>query len=593
MQPEWNAIEGNLLTRWSSEVDPRKPLPEYPRPQMVRERWLNLNGLWDYAIRSKDVESVEEYDGKILVPFCVESALSGVKKKLKPSQRIWYRRTFTLPEGWSEQNILLHFGAVDWEAIIWLNGKEIGNHEGGYVPFSFDITEAVNFSDDNEIVVSVWDPTDKGKQQFGKQTLHPSIVAYTAVSGIWQTAWIEPVSKRHVSSLKITPDLDNSRVVVKVNVKDTVDSDVVHIAMLEGNKEIKNIEGVPNENLVIDIKEPKPWLPESPNLYDLSIKLLNEGKEIDLVKSYFGMRKISVEKDDSGNPRIALNGKILFQHGSLDQGYWPDGLYTAPTDEALRFDIELAKKMGFNLIRKHGKVEPARWYYHCDKLGMLVWQDMPHFNNMLATVIQSVFFGKKVLGWGRKKKEEKDYFYAELEAMVKSLYNHPCIVTWTPFNEGWGQFDTGEVVKRIRNLDPSRLIDEASGWVNEGFGDLIDWHTYPSPRIPEADGSKPLVIGEFGGIGIKVKGHCWKFRTTIPFVWILVRNLKHVHDLYERYVEKLRGLIKEGLSAAVYTQIVDVEKEYNGLVTYDREINKIDIKELHSINSKLYSNKNF
>jgi len=566
----WAPIKGQIMSKWAKEVTPNNPLPEYPRPQLKRNDWKNLNGIWNYTIRPKTEKMVNNFDGKILVPFPIESALSGVKQKLKAKQRLWYQRKFTIPESWKGKNVLLHFGAIDWEATIWVNGKEVGTHQGGYVPFSFEITGYLQEKMENDIIVAVWDPTKKRSQGRGKQTSKPIGVFYTAISGIWQTVWLEPVPSTYINSLKMVPDIDKETLNLNVEVNNSQPEDKITIEVKDGSTNIITISGNINQEFSLKIPNPKLWSPENPFLYDIIIKIDRNSNILDEVKSYFGMRKISVEKDQNGFKRILLNNKEIFQYGPLDQGYWPDGLYTAPTDDALRYDIEITKEMGFNLIRKHIKVEPLRWYHYCDKMGILVWQDMPNGGKLLR----------------RRKKFGRISYYKELESMISTLYNSPSIVMWIPFNEGWGQFNTKEVVKKVRNQDSSRLLNHASGWFDKGLGDVRDCHKYPGPGLPKKFEGRAAVNGEFGGLGLKVENHMWNKK----FKWSYKKS-KNPELLTERYSElitKLRELVPKGLCAAVYTQTTDVEGEVNGLLTYDREIIKIDIKKMRELNLSVF-----
>ena len=566
----WEPVEGHIMTRWAKDVDPKNPLPEYPRPQMKRNEWLNLNGLWDYAVRSKKLEYNDTFDGKILVPFAIESALSGLKMKFTGRSRLWYRRHFSIPEKWKGKNILLHFGSVDWEATVYVNGKKVGSHQGGYLPFSFDITEYLSGKKENELVVSVWDNT---RMERGKQTLRPMMIYYTAISGIWQTAWLEPVSKTHVESLKMDPDIDKEILSLNVNVNGIERGEKVIITVKDGGNVVTTTTSNPNESIDLKIANPKLWQPDFPFLYTLIIKLERDGTIIDEIESYFGMRKISLGKDEDGHVRIKLNNEKIFQYGPLDQGYWPDGLYTAPTDEAMRYDIEITKELGFNMIRKHGVVAPLRWYYYCDKMGLLVWQDMPSGGWL--------FFRKK-------KQSTRDRFINELKEMMTTLHNSPSVVCWVPFNEGWGQFDTKKIVDLIKSRDPSRLIDAASGWFDKEVGDIRDVHTYPDPKMPKEKSLKgrAAVIGEFGGVGLLIKEHAWK--TKFTFAQRKRKTRETLTEKYEDLMMKLKPMIKEGLCGAVYTQITDVEQEINGLLTYDREVLKIDKDKLKALHNDLY-----
>lgn len=581
----WNPIKGQIMTRWVKDVNPESPFPDYPRPQLERKEWLNLNGQWDYAIRPKNQNMVSSFDGKILVPYPVESALSGVKRKVGPKQKLWYRCNFKIQKSWKGQRLLLHFGAVEWETTVWVNGSEVGSHRGGYTPFSFDISE--NIQENNEIKVAVWDPTNKGGQNRGKQTLRPFGVFYTAITGIWQTVWLEPVPETYLESLKIIPDIDKSVLKVEANVHNLGKSDIISVKVKDGEKEIKEATGDAMKPLSVSMPSVKLWSPENPFLYDLEIILKREAKILDHVSSYVGMRKIALGVGENGNKTIELNNKSVFQYGTLDQGYWPDGLYTAPTDEALRYDIEITKKLGFNMIRKHVKIEPARWYYYCDKIGVLVWQDLPNAGktglvNLLINMMKS-----QERFEGKRKDYEKIDFYNELEEMISSLYNHPSIVVWVPFNEGWGQFETEKVVEKTRELDSTRLINNASGWHDKGVGDICDCHHYPSPKFPENVRNRAPVCGEFGGLGLKVEDHMWKKM----FKWSYKKSPDAL-ELTEKYAElikKLKELKNLGLTAAVYTQTTDVEGEVNGLLTYDREIIKIGIENIKKFNSSLFN----
>jgi beta-galactosidase/beta-glucuronidase len=581
---QWVPIDGQIMTRWSYKVDSTQPFPEYPRPQFKRAEWLNLNGLWDYAIRPKEKSEVSDFDGKILVPFPIESALSGVKKKLKPRQKLWYRRKFEIPKEWKDNNILLHFGAVDWETTIWVNKKKIGSHQGGYTPFSFEISRFIDIKDENELIVEVWDPTDAGGQERGKQVSRPVAIWYTAVSGIWQTVWLEPVSKIYIKNFKLIPNIDDETIRISVNVNNSPDDCKIRAEVKEGETRSISMVNKIDKDIIIKIPSPKLWSPKSPFLYDFTIKIEQENEIIDKVESYFGMRKISLGEGNNGIKTIVLNNEKIFQYGTLDQGYWPDGLYTAPTDEALRYDIEITKGLGFNMIRKHVKVEPARWYYYCDKIGILVWQDMPNGGvNYMTDLPPNINDYKDLREEGSKK-----YYYKELESMILSLFNSPCIVTWVPFNEGWGQFDTEKVSNLVKELDPTRLVNAASGWFDFGVGDIFDQHSYPNPILPNKDkiGSRAAVVGEFGGLGLEIEDHMWNIKN--KFVYRNLHDQQGLMKKYENLISKLKNLIKKGLSAAIYTQTTDVEGEVNGLLTYDREILKMDKKKLRDLNLSVY-----
>jgi hypothetical protein len=543
---------------------------------MARKKWENLNGLWDYAIVHKDEQQPEAFDGQILVPFPIESALSGVMKTVGQDNRLWYRRTFRVPRTWKDRRILLHFGAADFETTVWINETKIGAHQGGYNPFSFDITDALNGTSEQEIVVSVWDPTDAGTQPRGKQVSKPRRIWYTAVTGIWQTVWVEPVPEVYIKWIKITPNVDNKSVAVTVACSDPAGYKVEVEAKDWWFTKAKN-KGNAGEEIVLNIKKPKLWSPDSPFLYDLKVTLKNsKGKKVDTVSSYFGMRKIEVRKDENGINRLLLNNKPLFQFGPLDQGWWPDGLYTAPSDAALRYDIDILKKLGCNMLRKHVKIEPARFYYWCDKLGLMVWQDMPSGDKYIYDNDPDI----------ERSSESARQFVTELKTMITTFYNHPSIVMWVPYNEGWGQWDTKRIVDLIKNLDPTRLVNNASGWTDRGVGDVHDIHSYPGPAAPPLEEDRAVVLGEFGGLGLPIEGHTWQEEKSWSY-----QDYETREELTEAYVElidKLRLRIGEGLSAAVYTQTTDVEIEVNGLMTYDREIIKVDVKKAAEANKRLY-----
>ena len=532
---------------------------------MARKDWINLNGLWDYAIRPQQETAVAQYDGRILVPYPVESALSGVKQPLSPEQRLWYRRTFTAPN-LKGRRLLLHFGAVDWRTEVWVNGKAAGKHEGGYDPFTFDITGALNAKGPDEIVVAVWDPTDAGPQPRGKQVLNPTGIWYTAVSGIWQTVWLEPVPDHSISELSMTPDLDGKK--LRLTVHSSSSGDFSAIVRLAG-RNVGRVSGKLNQEAAVALAEIKPWSPDTPTLYDLDVSLPGG----DRVTSYFGMRKIEVRKDSAGFNRLFLNGQPLFMIGPLDQGWWPDGLYTAPTDAALRSDIDTLKKLGFNMLRKHVKVEPARFYYWCDKLGFLVWQDLP---SAMPKAHPSVRRGGEAdLQFTPP---EDAIFRHELEALVHNLANAPSVVAWVPFNEGWGQHDTNEILKWVKSLDSSRLVNGPSGWEDRGFGDMKDMHQYPGPAMFPTMADRASVLGEFGGLGLPIEDHLWWNKRN--WGYRTFEDRAKLQTGYDDLMQKLEPLVKQGLAAAIYTQTTDVEGEVNGLMTYDRKIVKFDAAKL-------------
>ena len=581
---------GKIMSRWARDLNPKAVLQEYPRPQMKREQWMNLNGSWDYAITSYDLTWPENYEGKILVPFAVESALSGVEKRVSDKDLLWYRRSFDLPSNWKGQDILLHFGAVDWETTVFVNGVKVGRHQGGYDPFSFDITRALRPSTSQEIVVSVWDPTNDGTQPRGKQVVKPKGIWYTPVSGIWQTVWLEPVPPQSVTSLKVTPDIDEKTLTVLVTGKKPGATDYqVKLVALEGKKKVATTRGKLNVPLTLAINTPRLWSPDEPFLYNLEVSVEQNGKEVDRVASYFAMRKISLDKDQDGHERLFLNNKPVFQYGTLDQGWWPGGLYTAPSDEALKYDIAVTKNCGFNMIRKHVKVEPARWYYHCDQLGMLVWQDMPNGDKGADWRGPSGYDGREMT----RSAQSAHQFRKEWKAIIDANYHFPSIVMWVPFNEAWGQFNTVEIINWTIAYDPTRLVNGPSGGNFFPAGHTVDQHQYPGPGMPDAQIHAPnimegraLVLGEFGGLGLPLKDHLWQKDRNWGY-----RNYGDQEELminYKKLIDKIPALINKGLSAAIYTQTTDVEGEVNGLMTYDREVLKMDEEKLREINAQLY-----
>jgi beta-galactosidase/beta-glucuronidase len=573
LSANWKPADSPLVTPWTAKVTAVHPLPEYPRPQLERPKWTNLNGLWDYAIRPKDDPLPAQFEGKLLVPFAVESALSGVKRPLTPDQRLWYRRAFTASPAKSSR-LLLHFGAVDWRAEVFVNGKPVGIHEGGYDPFTFDITEALKPGASQELAVAVWDPTDTALQPRGKQVLNPNGIWYTAVSGIWQTVWVEPVPNAYIQSLAMTPDIDGRR--LRLTVRAGAAAGFTATAKLHG-KIVGRVTGQTGEETRLPLSTTELWSPDSPTLYDLEVALQSG----DSVKSYFGMRSVEARADSAGRNRIFLNHQPLFLIGPLDQGWWPDGLYTAPTDDALRFDIEALKKMGFNMARKHVKVEPARWYYWCDKLGFLVWQDMPSAmtgatpsNVRKGVAADAQFPAEPSAGWER-----------ELKSIIAALSNAPSIIVWVPFNEGWGQHTTNAVLQMVKALDPTRLVDGPSGWEDRGWGDLKDMHSYPGPDMFPVIPDRVSVLGEFGGLGLPLPGHLWWDKRNWGYRTFTGRA--ELQTAYEGLIEKLAPLVKQGLAAAVYTQTTDVEGEINGLMTYDRQVMKFDTAKLAELHRRL------
>lgn len=581
-------MSGPMTTPWTDQVDRACPLPEYPRPQLERKQWTNLNGVWEYAFAPKEQALPVEWAGDILVPFPVESLLSGVQKSPGPGGRLWYRRNFDMPALAEGERVVLHFGAVDWQATVYVNGHALGVHEGGHDPFSFDITGVLKPGQSQELVVAVWDPTDAGAQPRGKQSLHPQAIWYMPVTGIWQTVWLETVPAAHIHGLKLIPDYDRSSLNVSINLRGPRDNISLAVRVLAdgavvAEKTITEFDSLIDFSKKTEIRIPhaRHWSPGDPFLYDVELVLTSGGKQ-DVVKSYFGMRKVEVRKSSDGFDRIFLNHEPIFLHGPLDQGWWPDGLYTAPTDEALRWDIEVTKQMGFNMTRKHIKVEPARWYYHCDRLGLVVWQDMPsslrsgdpgHVPPRLQP-IDGVFT-----------KEDDAQFRAELRSMIDALRPFPCITSWVTFNECWGQHNTNEILSWVRTLDDTRMVNGPSGWNDLGYGDTIDKHDYPGPGMWPAQPGRASVLGEFGGLGLPVPGHLWQENANWGY-----RDSDKAEDLvvhYDSMLRNLRPLIHRGLAAAVYTQFTDVEGEVNGMVTYDRRVLKITAQRLSELHAPL------
>lgn len=581
LHAQWKPVEGRISTQWSEQVNPDNVLPEYPRPIMERTEWKNLNGLWDYAIIEKGKHSPSVFDGKILVPFAVESSLSGVAKTVGAEKELVYRRSFDVPSSWKGKKVLLHFGAVDWKTDVWVNDVKVGSHTGGFTPFSFDITEALQ-GKNNTLLVKVWDPTDKGYQPRGKQVSCPEGIWYTPVTGIWQTVWLEPVSESYIQDLRITPDIDNSLLSLKALVKDATSKDLVEVKVFDGQQLVAQGKSINGECVQVAMPEnAKLWSPESPFLYTLKVSLKQNGKLVDEVSSYAAMRKYSSKRDANGIVRLELNNKPLFQFGPLDQGWWPDGLYTAPTDEALLYDIQKTKDFGFNMIRKHIKVEPARWYTYCDKLGIIVWQDMPSGDRNPEWQNRKYFEGTEM----KRSAESEACYRKEWKEIMDALYSYPCIGTWIPFNEAWGQFKTPEIVEWTKQYDPTRLVNPASGGNHYTCGDMLDLHNYPAPELYLYDAQRATVLGEYGGIGWVVQGHIWE--PDRNWGYIQFNSSKEVTDEYVKYAEKLYDLIPRGFSAAVYTQTTDVEVEVNGLMTYDRKVIKLDEKRVREINRKL------
>lgn len=584
-----------LLTRWGRELDREKPLDDYPRPQMKRESFINLNGRWDYAILPAK-EEFSGYQGEITVPFSPETILSGVEKTVTPDDKLYYRKRFSFEK--TNERVLLHFGAVDYACTVTLNGTELGTHRGGYYPFTFDITYAVK-NGENELTLVVTDPSETGSQASGKQTSKRGNIWYTPQSGIWQTVWIEEVPANYIENIRLTPDIDTD--VLKAEVEINGERTPVTFTVIDRGTRLASV-STSGRSASIKMTDYKLWTPEEPYLYDLEVTT-----GTDTVICYFGMRKFGVGKDENGVPRMMLNNKPYFMNGLLDQGYWSDGLYTAASDEAMIYDITSMKEMGFNMLRKHIKIEPLRWYYHCDRLGMLVWQDMVSGGTPVKQLTVAVLpgvqtvFNNKHLGclsdgsenyklFSREDKAGRKEYYTDAKRMIDELYNCVSLCLWVPFNEGWGQFDAAKACDFFRDNDPTRIIDHASGWHDQGAGDVNSFHIYFTPFLfPKRDRNDDRVIAltEFGGFSMSTPGHV--FNTEKTFGYRIYKNKDDLQKaLKHLYLDRIKPLInKKGLSAIVYTEVSDVEDETNGYLTFDREVTKVDVDFMKEINSQI------
>ena len=567
----WQPAGDRIKTPWAETIDVENVWGEYPRPIMERSDWKNLNGLWQYAIVPAGENNPKKWDGEILVPFAVESSLSGVGKTVGADQALWYERSFTVPSSWKGKDVMLNFGAVDWQCDVWVNDVKVGAHKGGFTPFSINVTQALAAKGDNVLKVRVWDPTDRGYQPRGKQVERPEGIWYTPVTGIWQTVWLEPVAKSHITGLRIQSDIDANTLTVGGEASHTGGVLLVEAKVFDNGREVGSGKSINGESVVIAMPDgAKLWSPDSPNLYDLEVTLYDNGKAVDKVKSYAAMRKFSTKRDADGIVRLQLNNKDLFQFGPLDQGWWPDGLYTAPSYEAMVYDVDKTKDWGFNMIRKHIKVEPATWYTYCDRKGIIVWQDMPSGDNGPEWQNRRYFDGIEK----QRSPESEATYRREWKEIMDCLYNYPCISTWSPFNEAWGQFKTPEITAWTKAYDPSRLVNPASGGNFYTCGDILDLHNYPGPEMYLYDGQRANVLGEYGGIGMVVDGHIWT--PDRNWGYIQFKSPGEVTDKYVEYANELARLAKAGFTGAVYTQTTDVEMEVNGLMTYDRKVIKVD-----------------
>ncbi|MFE9888012.1 AbfB domain-containing protein [Streptomyces scopuliridis] len=573
----WTPKPAPMTTPWTGQVPVDNPLPEYPRPQLTRPDWANLNGIWDFAVTGRDAGRPSAFPERIRVPFVAESALSGIQRRITENDKLWYKRAFTVPANWTGRRVQLNFGASDWQTTVWVNGTQVGTHKGGYDAFSYDITSQLN-GGTNTVVVSVHDPAQTGGQAVGKQRIndvkpHPGGgIFYTAASGIWQTVWLEPVAAAHITRLDMAPDLGNSALRVTARVAAAGGRDV-RVTVSSGGTVVATATGAAGAEISVPLANPRLWSPEDPFLYDVRAELLDGATAVDSVGGYAGMRSIGTAK--VGNVlRPVLNGKFVFQTGTLDQGYWPDGIYTAPTDAALRSDLQAHKDLGFNMVRKHIKVESQRWFYWADRLGLLVWQDMPAMDTAKTPDAAA-----------------RTQWEAEYHAIIDQHRSSPSLVMWVNQNEGWGQYDQARIADEVKAYDPSRLVNNMSGVnccgsVDGGNGDVLDNHIYVGPGNTAPTATRAAVLGEFGGLGYKVPGHEW-----YPGGGFSYEDQPSLSALNNRFVgllDSIRvGQMPAGLSASVYTEITDVENEVNGLLTYDRQVVKVDTARVRAANQAL------
>lgn len=593
---EWSPAGDNIKTKWAALVTPENVHLEYPRPQMVRQDWMSLNGLWEYAVTTADASAMPQVaDGAILVPFPIESSLSGVGRMITADDALWYKTTFTVPKDWKKKNVILHFDGVDWKTEVTINGNVLPAHTGAYTAFEYDITPYLKKN--NVMTVKVLDGTDNDFQPRGKQVSKPSGIWYTAVTGIWKSVWMEPVSSGYVADYNVVSDIDAAKLIVNVNATDVVDGDILRVELLEGgvgystetpsSKVLVQTETAAScvASVNLSVPDMKLWSPQTPYLYGLRLTILRNGTPVDEVQAYTAMRKVSKVRDEDGFYRLALNNEPIFHYGPLDQGWWPDGLYTAPSDEAMRYDLEQTKAHGFNMIRKHIKVEPFTWFYACDQMGILVWQDMPSFGTNSKGKWERQDYTKPEYDFPATADAKANY-YKEWGEIMSQLKKFQCISVWVPFNEAWSQFDTEKSVDFTYAQDDTRLVNMASGgnWV-QGVGDILDSHNYPHPEFNIFDKDMVNVVGEYGGIGLPVENHLWQKDKNWGYVQY--KSGAEVTDAYVEYASMMENLVKKGCAAAVYTQTTDVEIEVNGLMTYDREVVKMDVARVREANEKV------